>query len=48
MFDNCETSGLKIISSVVETFNEILSGLSQFERIFSQYLRVCLIFSVIY
>ena len=40
--------GLKISSSVFETFSEILLTLSQFVRNLGQYLRVCLIFSVIY
>ena len=36
--------GLRILSSVFETFSEIVFTLSQFVRFLGQYLRVCLIF----
>ena len=36
--------GLRTLSSVFETFSEIVFTLSQFLRFLGQYLRVCLIF----
>ena len=40
--------GLKLMSSVFEALNEILLALSQLLRFLGPYLRVCLIFSMIY